>query len=178
WVPDVPAHRWVRAAAGLARAYHAQVDASHADTDAVTLALFVLTLPFNVSTEAGVIAAMTAYETIDASLGAISAVQRYELAREDLRLSLGMSTVIGDGRYEQALRRDVSDVGTLLQTGLGSAMLGFNALRLTTALRAQDGLQTLRNIGDRPNVDISPEGLDNLAALRDDFLQRRAASGA
>lgn len=178
WEPDVEARRFVRSTAGLARAFRAQEDASRNDSDTVTLALFVLTLPLNIFSETGIIAAVTVYETADAALGGISAIQRHQLAREDLRLSLGMSVTIGDGRYELALRRDASDIGTLLQAGLGSAMLGFNGLRLTQALRAEDGLQALRQIGEGPHVEISPEGLDNLAALRDDLLQRRNVGGA
>lgn len=179
WEPDVTARRWVRGAAGLARSYRQQVNASEADTDTVTLALFVLTLPLSALESAGLSAALTIYETLDAGVGVVSTVQRHQLARDDLRLALGMSATIGDARYQEALARDPSDLGTLLQAGLGTIMIGFNGYQLNRALSADEGLRLLNQIDDAPtNMDISPEGLDSLAALRDDLLQRRATSGA
>lgn len=177
WEPDVAARRWVRSTVGVARAYHEQVLASENDSDMASFALAVLTFPLIALQSGAITAVTTALDIADVGSNIVGTAQRYAASQAELAQSFGMSSVVGDGRYREALRRQVSAPAAAMQIGFGVIMVGFDGFQITTAMRASEGDRLMRQLADAPQVRVSPEGLDDLAALRDSLLERRALNG-
>lgn len=178
WEPDVAARRWVRSTVGVARAYHEQVLASENDTDTASFALAVLTMPLAILNSAAITAVTTAIDIADLSSNVYGTADRYRASQAELAQSFGLSSVAGDARYREALRRRLSAPATALQIGFGVIMVGFDGFQLSSALRASEGERLLRQMDGGASVELSPEGVEQLTALRDRLLQRQALDGS
>lgn len=177
FVPDPQARRWLRSAIGVADTWHAQIRASEADSDAVSLYISIVTLPL-APLELGVISSVLMVQNLaDMALSTASLGMRYAAAQDELRLALGLTPLLGEARLDTAEAELPSFAGFVAQTGLNLVSLGFDV----AAIRRAHALGALAEAGEaagdatRTVTRISPEGLGALAELRDALLRARRA---